>query len=102
MKRDIYAEIKELKKRLFNGEIEDLAGIETYIELLYMHSIQNSIEDVTVILETKSTSLSSDEKELIHTSNQQKKYLQKLFEVLVLQELGVKFEMNEINQYLVR
>jgi len=89
MKKDFHSEMKLLIEHIQKNNISTIDAINKYVDLINDHetNISNYI-------------ISFGKKEIQDRMNR-KKHIQNLNRILVLQELGVFFDKEEINQLLI-
>ncbi|GGX30004.1 hypothetical protein [Aquimarina muelleri] len=97
MKRDLLAEIIDLKKKLLKNDISIDKAIDQFF-LLASHYQNESISDQEIILFEKP--LPKIEKYFLEKNIKIKNKINKLNKILILQELGIQFSEKELNKLL--
>ncbi len=97
MKKHFDSEMKSLIKDIKNNRIDTLSAIDQYINLINNYDTQSMF---TIKADFSKFSTNFNKKEIQKGLNQ-KKHIQNLNRILVLQEFGIFFEKEEINRLLI-
>lgn len=95
VEKDLNSEIKDLKELLSKDQISLYDAIDQFVFLIDNFQ-KNQQEDIVLF----NVEMSSINRELIEKNNKIKERIKSLNRIIVLQELGIKFEQEEINSLL--
>ncbi|WP_027392818.1 hypothetical protein [Aquimarina latercula] len=95
VEKDLNSEIKDLKELLSKDQISLYDAIDQFIFLIENFQ-KNQHEDIVLF----NVEMSSINRELIEKNNKIKERIKSLNRIIVLQELGIKFDQEEINSLL--
>ncbi len=92
MTKDFNVDLSNLKKELLSDQISLFDAVDQFINLL--NDFQNEGDEILLF---DSSDFSKINKELLATNNKTKERIKNLNRIIVLQELGIKFDNEEID-----
>lgn len=97
MKRDLLIEIIDLKKKLLKNDINIDNAIDKFFLLINHYQDESNSDQEIIIFEKR---LPKIEKFFLEKNMKIQKKIKKLNKILILQELGIKFSQEELNELL--
>ena len=97
MKRELLIEIIDLKKKLLKNEINIDNAIDKFFLLINHYQDESSSDQEITLFEKR---LPKIEKFFLEKNIKIQKKIKKLNKILILQELGIKFSQEELNELL--